>query len=294
MTHSIKRRDFLMTAGALGAGLGLSTSLCSRLLAADAPKGTPNAEKLGWRLAVQAYSFNRYTFFEAVDMTVAAGLRYIEIFPGQQISKTIHAKMDASMTPDMRKEVLKKLSDSGVKALSFGVGASDRKHFEFAKEMGLETLVAEPNENAFDEIDKLCVEYDINVAIHNHPRPSHYWNPDTVLKVCKGRSKRIGSCADTGHWARCGLKPLDCIKKLKGRIISFHFKDLNQMGPRAHDVPWGTGVCDVKGMLAEIHRQGLKAEFAIEYEYHWENSVPDMILCAAYFDKIAAELAAKS
>ncbi len=299
MTHPIKRRDFLKTAGALGAGLGLTTSLGSRLLAAETPKGTPYAEKLGWRLAAQAYSFNRYTFFEAVDMTVAAGLRYIEIFPGQRISKTVRAKVDTNMTADMRKEVLKKLSDSGVKALSFGVGGSDRKHFEFAKEMGLETLVAEPKENEFEEIDKLCAEYDVNLAIHDHPKPSHYWNPDTVLKVCKGRSKRIGSCADTGHWARSGLKPLDCIKKLEGRIISFHFKDLNQKGPvnRAnptHDVPWGTGICDVKGMLTEIHRQGLKAEFAIEYEYHWENSVPDMILCAAYFDKIAAELAANS
>ena len=122
----------------------------SRLLAAETPKGTPNAEKLGWRLAAQAYSFNRYTFFEAVDMTVAAGLRYIEIFPGQRISKTVRAKVDTNMTADMRKEVLKKLSDSGVKALSFGVGGSDRKHFEFAKEMGLETLVAEPKENEFE------------------------------------------------------------------------------------------------------------------------------------------------
>ena len=98
-----------------------------------------------------------------------------------------------------------------------------------------------------------------------------------MLKVCKGRSKRIGACADTGHWARSGMKPIECIKKLAGRIISFHFKDLNQMGmgthdKPTHDVPWGTGVCDVKGMLMEIRRQKLKAVFSIEYEYHWDNS----------------------
>ena len=180
--------------------------------------------------------------------------------------------------------------------VNFGVGGCDRKHFEFAKEMGIETLVAEPNEDDFDAIDKLCEEFGINLAIHNHPMPSHYWNPDTVLKVCKGRSKRIGACADTGHWARSGFKPIECLKKLAGRIISFHFKDLNQMGmgtgQPTHDVPWGTGVCNVKGMLMEVRRQKLKAVFSIEYEYHWDNSLPEIAQCVAYFDRVAVELAA--
>ena len=88
-----------------------------------------------------------------------------------------------------------------------------------------------PSEADFDAIDKLCAEFDINLAIHNHPQPSHYWNPDTVLKVCKDRSKRIGACADTGHWLRSGLNPLECLKKLEGRIISLHFKDLEREGP---------------------------------------------------------------
>jgi len=47
----------------------------------------------------------------------------------------------------------------------------------------------------------------------------------------------------------------------------------------------------VKGMLAEIRRQGVKAVFSIEYEYHWEDSLPDMTQCVAYFDKFAAGLA---
>jgi hypothetical protein len=69
---------------------------------------------------------------------------------------------------------------------------------------------------------------------------------------------------------------------------------LNELGPAAHDVPWGTGVCDVKGMLAEIHHQGVKAVFSIEYEYHWDDSVPEIAQGVAYFDKIAAELQAKT
>ena len=157
--------------------------------------------------------------------------------------------------------------------------------------MGIETICSEPPPEAFDLIDKLCQEYDISVAIHNHPKPSRYWDPDKVLEVCEGRSKYIGACADTGHWMRSGVNPLDALRKLEGRIVSFHFKDLNKSGGGAHDVPWGTGEGDVDGMLAEVYRQGFKGVFSAEYEHNWENSVPEIAQGVAYFDQVAAKLA---
>jgi sugar phosphate isomerase/epimerase len=286
----MNRRDFLKTAGVAGASAGLAAFAGPRLLAAETPKGAPNAEKLGWRLGCQAYTFNQFSFFDAVDKTASLGLHCIESYPGQRISKDGSAAMSADMSAADRKDVLKKAGDSGVKIVGFGVGGYDRKHFEFAKEMGIENIIAEPNEADFDGIDKLCEEFGVNLAIHNHPKPSPYWNPDTVLKVCKDRSRRIGACADTGHWFRSGLTPLDCIKKLEGRIISFHFKDLIKTPSEVHDVPWGTGLCNVKAMLTEIRRQKLKAVFSAEYEYHWENSVPELAQCVAYFDRVAMEL----
>ncbi len=90
-----------------------------------------------------------------------------------------------------------------IKLINFGVTklindeAQCRKVFDFAKDMGIETIVSEPSEDAIGMIDKLCNEYKIKLAIHNHPKPSRYWNPDKVLEVCKGRSKMIGACADT-------------------------------------------------------------------------------------------------
>ena len=298
MKNRIDRRSFLKTTGALAAGLGLSGPGASRVLAAPA-KGAPNAEKIGWRLGCQAYSFNHYSFFEAVDKNASLGLHYIEMYPGQKMSNDKpDIRVGEGMADDARKDVKKKLKDSGVKLVNYGVcglpkdeGAC-RRTFDFAKDMGIETIVSEPPLDAFDTIDKLCEEYKINVAMHNHPEPSRYWNPDTVLKVCKGRTKRIGACADTGHWMRSGINPLDAVKKLEGRIISFHFKDLNKYGRQgAHDVPWGTGKANVKAILTEVHRQGLKAVFSIEYEHNWTTSVPEIAQCVAYFDKVAAELA---
>jgi sugar phosphate isomerase/epimerase len=270
----------------------------SRGGAGEFADGAPHAEKLGWRLGCQAYSFNHYTFYEAVDKTASLGLHCIEMYPGQSLSKEKpDARTNESLSPELRGEVKAKLAAAGVKLVNYGVcglskdEAASRKTFEFAKGMGIETIVSEPPPEAFDTIEKLCEEFAINVAIHNHPKPSRYWNPDTVLEVCKGRSKRIGACADTGHWMRSELNPVEQLKKLEGRIISFHFKDLNKFGGGAHDVPWGTGQGDVKAMLTEIRRQGIKGVFSVEYEHNWTSSLPEIGESVKYFDKVAAGLA---
>jgi sugar phosphate isomerase/epimerase len=299
MNRCIDRRGFLKATGAISAGVGLAPFGGSRLLAAEPAKGAPNAEKIGWRLGCQAYTFKLFTFYEAIEKTASLGLRYIEGSSSLKLSKDRpELKLSQELPADLRVEVKKKLADSGVKMVSYAGGrlskdaGESRKAFDFAKDMGADTLMSEPPEDALETIDKLCEEYGINLAVHNHAKPSHYWSPDTVLSVCQGRSKRIGACADTGHWMRSGIKPLEALKKLEGRIISLHFKDLNEYGMKGHDVPWGTGVGDAKAMLAEIYRQKLKAFFAIEYEYNWENSLPEIAQCVAFFDTAAAEWAA--
>ncbi|HWX20298.1 MAG TPA: sugar phosphate isomerase/epimerase, partial [Candidatus Binatia bacterium] len=152
--------------------------------------------------------------------------------------------------------------------------------------------------------EKLCKEYNIKVAIHDHPRPSHYWNPDTVLAAVKGRTPLMGACADTGHWLRSGLNPVECLKKLDGRVIVLHFKDLvpnddanpapdkkRKESKAMHDVPWGTGVGNLKAQMAELKRQNFHGAFCVEYEYHWDNSLPEVAECVKWFNQTAAELA---
>ena len=302
MRNLIDRRDFLRTAGAASAGIAVTALGSSSLLAASLAKGAPNAEKLGWRLGCQAYTFKEYTFAEAIEKIASLGLHYVEMYPGQTLtSEKSDIKTNESMQSRVQKRLKRGLREAGVKLACYGVcglskdEAASRKTFEFAKEMGIETIVSEPPDDAFDTIEKLCEEYSINVALHNHPKPSRYWDPEVVLKACEGRSKRIGACADTGHWMRSELNPIECIKKLQGRIISFHFKDLNRYGKEgAHDVPWGTGKADVEGILAEVHRQKFKGVFSIEYEHNWKTSLPEIAESVKYFDKVAAALAGKS
>ena len=279
--------------------MGLVGLAGSHLMAAELANGAPNAEKLGWHLGCQTWTFREFSLFEAIDKTAALGMHYVETGAGMKsLSKEQpQLKFTEDSPAAIRSAVKKKLADTGMLLKSYGVTPLSkdvgqcRKMFDFAKDMGMETIVSEPAEDAFDTIEKFCDEYGISVAIHNHPKPSFYWNPDTVLRLCKGRSKRIGACCDTGHWLRSGLNPFECLKKLEGRIINFHFKDLNRAGPDARDVPWGTGVSDVRGMLTEVRRQGIKAIFLIEYEFLSPTLFQEVAECVKGFDKVAAELA---
>jgi sugar phosphate isomerase/epimerase len=283
----------MKTAGAAGAaGLGLLAN--GRRAAAYLAAGSPAAAKIGWRLGCETWTFHRFPLYEVIEKVASLRLHWIETGAGFQIERHSSAGIDAGMPAGARRELLKRLSDAGIKLVSYWPRDFGRRQWDFAKELGVEGLIGEPKEEEFDAIEKLCDEYALNFAIHNHPKSqSHYWNPDTVLRVCKGRSKRIGACCDTGHWLRSGIRPLDAVKKLEGRIISFHFKDLNKAGMDGHDVPWGTGVLDARDLLAEVYRQNLKTVCYVEYEYDWDNNLPEVAQCVEFFDRTAAELAAR-
>ena len=143
--------------------------------------------------------------------------------------------------------------------------------------------------HAFNEINIYTADqFDIRVAIHNHPRQPNnanykVWDPAYVLSVVKARDARIGACADPGHWATSGITPLDGIKTLKGRIVSVHLKDRTAIGKQTEDVPFGAGISNVKGILDELKAQGFAGNISIEYETKWDNNVPDVAQCIGFF-----------
>jgi len=260
--------------------------------AAPAERKPLASEQIGFRLAMQCWTCNNMTTFEAIDRCVSLGIRYVELFPGQKMKPGADVKVGPGMPADAMAELKKKLADSGVKVVCFGVGGCGRGDFEFAKQMGIETLVCEPGPGDVAKIDKLCEEFGIGLALHNHPKPSTYWDPETVLKATQGCGPRVGACADTGHWIRSGIVPLEAVRKLKGRVVSLHLKDRDAMGS-GNEVPWGTGAGDLKAVLVELKQQGFKGVFSIEYE-KWDGEQTENIRkCVAFFEKTCAELAGK-
>jgi len=297
MNDQINRRNFLRTTGALGAAATMTSLGTSPLSAAEVVKtSSPHAEKIGWRLACQLYTFRAVSFYEALEPIATLGFRHVEPCFFLRLDKDRPAlKTGASLSAELRGELKEKLATAGVKMSIFYTDlqnneADCRRKFEFTKEMGAETLVAEPPADAMAMIDGLCQRYEINLAIHNHPKSpnSKYWQPENVLKVCQGRSKRIGACCDTGHWVRSSLDPVESLKKMEGRVVSFHLKDVIAWGePAARDVPLGTGKAKYAAVLAELHRQGFQGVLSIEYEHQSPKLVEELAQCIAFVDNWA-------
>ena len=279
---------FAIGAAALGAALFMTQFSVSAQV-----KIPEDCKSGGYFIGCQAWTWNHFTVFEAIEKTAQAGGKLIEFFPGQALSAdSPGVKWDHNASPETIAKVKAQLLKFRVTAINYGVvgistnPAEARKLFEFAKTMGLRAITTE-SVDAIDTFEPLVKEFDIMVGFHDHPKqpgnPNYkMWDPNYLLEVVKSRDKRIGSCADTGHWVRSGLHPVDCLRILKGHIISSHLKDLNEMTPDGHDVPFGEGVSDIPGILDELKKQGFEGNISVEYEHEMDRSMPMVAQCIGY------------
>src|SRR5688572_16860374 len=186
--NSVARRDRPNTHGNLTSlarcgptprSMKLLTALCVALasLAAFAADPIPDSQKInGFALGCQAYSFNRFSVFEAIEKTAYAGGKVIEFYPGQKLSKDQpDVKFSHDAAPDVWEKVKAKCKEHGITPIAYGVvglskdEAKSRKVFDFAKAMGIRVINTE-SVDALDTFEKLVKEYDIKVAFHNHPK----------------------------------------------------------------------------------------------------------------------------
>ncbi|MDD3108000.1 MAG: sugar phosphate isomerase/epimerase [Alistipes sp.] len=251
------------------------------------------APKQELKLCMQSYTFHKFTLEEALDKTAQLGLTAIEVFPGHRLSERFGDQtFGPSMDSATRVAVLQMAAERGIRIVATGVCVPDSApqwpaYFDFARDMGIEVLTCEPALGDWDAVEQLSRQTGIKVAVHNHPQPSHYWHPDSLMAQIAGRdSARIGSCADIGHWKREGVDPLTALQTLDGRVRMAHFKDIASAENGAHDLIWGTGVLDLPAIVNELRRQHFDGYLSIEYEYNWENSVPDIQQSIAYFQTL--------
>ena len=241
-----------------------------------------------WKVGAQSYTFHRFTFVETLDKLQSLDLQYVEIYFGQRLGEGFDdQRMSFGMDKDTRTKVLEAAKARNVKIFASGVVVCDNEEeweqlFGFAKEMGISIITCEPKPEHLDWVEKLANQYQIDVAIHNHPQPSNYWHPDILMAALEGRSPRMGVCADVGHWKREGIDPVKALEQVGSRLKSLHFKDIKapeEGETEQHDVIWGTGICDVPAMLQVLKNVHFTGLMAIEYEHNWDNSVPDIKEC---------------
>jgi sugar phosphate isomerase/epimerase len=233
--------------------------------------------------ASEAWTFRMFTFAETLAKLKELGVAAVEAFPGQALAAEFPgARFGEAMTDEQVTFAKEALKANGVALYGYGVvdigttEASMRKVFDFARKMGIRTVVCEPADDDFTLLEKLVKEYNIRIAIHNHPAPSKYNLPETVFSHVDGRDPRIGSCADTGHWMRGLNDPREAFQLLRGRILDVHLKDRSDFGTATgvDDVAWGSGKGRVRDLLAELTLQDYDGYLTMEYENESEVGDP--------------------
>ncbi len=233
--------------------------------------------------ASEAYTFRRFTFAETLIKLKELGVGAVEAYDGQALSAELPgAGFNPNMTPEQMAKVKDWLKSSGVTLYGYGVvdigrtEESMRKVFDFARKMGIRVIVCEPADDDFTLLEKMVKEYNIKIAIHNHPPGSKYSQPETVFSHVDGKDPRIGSCADSGHWMRGWNDPREAFKLLEGRILDVHLKDRSDFGTAkgVDDTPWGAGKGTIRDLLAELTLQDYDGYLTMEYENQAEVGDP--------------------
>lgn len=285
------RRQFLQTA-ALAAGSVWLGRASARAAESD-PYG-------GFKMGIQSYSLRAFDVETALKHSQALGLGYWEAY-----SKHI----PLSTIPSQLQKYKALLGDHGITLVAYGVMTIDadenktRELFDFAQGMELASISANPRKEpaVFDLLDKLCEEYGIPIAIHNHGPGADYDKIADVEKWTKDRHPLIGACVDTGHYLRSDESPVEAIERLGQRVFGVHLKDVKsirndaELEQLAKELPknraerlrqerkvmtiLGEGELQIAGCLKALRQLNYDRSLSLEYEENMENPLSDIEVC---------------
>jgi inosose dehydratase len=244
---------------------------------------------LGLKVGVATYTLRELPIEEAIKGVKRVGLKYISI-------KNVKNHIDVSHSSEERKQRAKMFRDAGLMPLSVGnvsmrTGEADaRKAFEYARDIGVPTIVCAPSLDAIPFLDKMVNEFDIKLAIHNHgPEDKGFFpSPFDVMRAIEKFDRRIGLCIDVGHTARAGVDPADSILKCQERLYDLHMKDISALGNKNTPIEGGRGILDSKSILAALLKIKYQGLVGFEYEKDGKDPVPGLAESVGYIKGLLA------
>jgi type 1 glutamine amidotransferase len=209
-----------------------------------------------WKFAVPATGVGVPTFLEAVVRADAAIVDFVEGSSAQRVSPQIQKNLDPNLTADDVAAIRARMGT--VRLLTYRPDivsndiASRRKLFEFAKAMGVDTLVV-PAATAVDGLDTLGDEFGVNVAVlADSSRPA------ALMKAIGTKGNRLGIGIDTGLWAQDRVLPRDGLALVKDRLRYVRLRDRSSAGATARNVLLGTGTGSFKDFFTELNRLNVR------------------------------------
>ena len=268
----ITRRNFFATTSLALAAAGCQsiskTGSCSK------------CGKVNFKLGMAGYSCYRLSADETLALLKRLDVNYLCI-------KNFHLPFEAT---DADIATFKqKCADHGVTGYGLGPIYMDlaekdkvRTYFDFAKRVGVNTIVGVPFEYKMingkktryesralcEYISGLCKEYDVRYAIHNHGPDIPYLFPtgETSWNMVKDLDVRMGLCLDVGHDFRAKANPVDSIRKFHTRIYDMHIKNVKFDPVKNRAMPMPRGDMDMWAIVKTLVEVGYTGVCSLEYE----------------------------
>ncbi|MBQ3098317.1 MAG: sugar phosphate isomerase/epimerase [Kiritimatiellae bacterium] len=236
--------------------------------------------KVNFKLGLAGYSCNRLSVDDTLALLKRLDVNYLCI-------KNFHLPFEAT---DADIATFKqKCADHGVTGYGLGPIYMDlaqkdkvRTYFDFAKRVGVNTIVGVPFEYKMingkktryesralcEHISGLCKEYDIRYAIHNHGPDIPYLFPtgETSWNMVKDLDVRMGLCLDVGHDFRAKANPVDSIRKFYTRIYDMHIKNVKFDPVKNRAMPMPRGDMDMWAIVKALVEVGYTGVCSLEYE----------------------------
>jgi type 1 glutamine amidotransferase len=189
---------------------------------------------MGWQVGVSLGSFRSDTFLDAMRKAEALDLAVFEGDSTQRISLQIPKPLDYRLAPGERQAVVERMAALNVRMPVYSVAelsddeAAARKHFEFAKALGVETVAVDRIPASLAAIEKLADEYGVNVALSGAPK--------SVVQALQGRARRIGAYADLSSWARNGVSAAEGLSLVGDRLMAVRVGDRSAFAPLVNEL----------------------------------------------------------
>lgn len=273
---AFSRRTFVSLPGA---------ALAAPSFVPAATAGTAEQFKLG----VASYSLREFSRAYAIKALKQLNVSYINI-------KEFH--LPYRSTPEEIAKARKDFEKAGITILGGGnisLAKNDpadvKFHFEYAKAAGMPVIVCAPTAQSIGLVEKMAIQYNIKVAIHNHgPEDKNFPTPQSVLKLVKNMHPNMGLCIDIGHTTRTGVDVVEAIAEAGSRLHDMHVKDLRDLMGKDTQCVVGEGKMPIVAIFQQLKKMNFSGGVMLEYEIEADNPVPGMQRSFAYMRGVLAGL----
>lgn len=275
------RRKFFKQglAGAMLLGAAPLLKATNQEVEAKKPKATNP-----FRLGMAGYTFVHFDLETTLKTLQRLDIHYLCI-------KDFHLPFNS--TDEQIKAFHEKCASYGV--TGYGVGPIYMKSeqeidngFEYAKRVGVKTIVGVPNYELLPYVDKKVKEYGYNYAIHLHgPDIKTYPDAKDVWENTKDLDPRIGMCLDIGHDLRNGRDPVADLLQYHSRVFDIHIKDVTAASKAGVGIELGRGLIDFPGLIKALRKVNYTGVCSLEYEKDMKDPFLGIAESIGYFKAVS-------